>query len=208
MSSRIRKKALQCCEPLSKHLFPGRFLTGCRTSGLTHVTIGKLNSLVPTSSVSSMLNKIWRGPLFMLVRIWRERTLVSPSFVAHAVFMDEVQDKVKQSGLYWNFISEHDARESREWSPIFPRPFPTRPSANSGEDVSREINFSSSSYTFALVCLSRTYAICLRVSAHLGTRSDDDDDDDEEDQPIDRPTWWITHAFAPNDSYGCKRAWR
>lgn len=162
---------------------PGRFLTGCCTSTAVHVEIGKLNSLVSisTSSVFSAKQNFDVSLLFMDLMQDQESDAGARSvnFPAHTAFMDEVQGKVKQLGARGFIeISSRNMAGTRVASVISDLSA-TRPSANSGEDVSREINFSSSSYMFcARVSLTYVLYLCLRVPmcVHLGTRSDDDED--------------------------------
>lgn len=102
--------------------------------------------------------------------------------------------KLSGVGLYRNFISEH---ESDPWS--------FRDRFLLGLRRTREKTFHARLTSHHPLTCSRVSRVShvrdspTCVSARLGTRSDYD-----EDRP-DRPTWWITHAFAPNDSYGCKR---
>lgn len=111
-------KPLKCCEPLGIHLFPGCFLTGCCTSALTCVAIGKLNSLVSTSasSIFEARQNLASALLFMLVSGFDAgaRSSLREFSVARAAFMNEVQDKVKRSGAHGSIeISSQRTRVAR-----------------------------------------------------------------------------------------------
>lgn len=66
-------------------------------SAVTHVAIGKLNSLVPTSNVKRVFDA--KQNLRWALYSCSSESDASARFVAHGVFMDEVRDKVKRSGF-------------------------------------------------------------------------------------------------------------